>query len=986
MRDDQKTKAQLIKELREARRRLGNGEQAVASVGESEAKFRAVFEHSSIGKSLTSPDGRPIEVNPAFAAMLGYTVEEMSTLNFATVTHPDDVPESHECIRCLLAGERSTYRMEKRYIHRNGSIVWTLVNTSLLRDEAGAPRFFVTSIQDNTDRKRAEEAFRDANERLESRVLERTAELARSKELLDESGRLARVGGWEIDLTKNELSWTDVVYQIHEVGPEFRPTVETAIQFYAPEAVPVISEAVRRGIEDGEPWDLELPLITAKGNRLWVRAIGQAYRQNGEIVRVGGVFQDITERKRAEEALRESERAFRETLRHLDEAYYSVTPDGLILDHNLAFNRILGIDAGQDMRGRHTPDFWLNPDDRQAYLNELMAKGFIRNYLVDIRTARGEKVVGLFNSHLEKDEQGRLVRIVGTFADFTERKQAEEKIVHLNRILRAVRDINQLIVRERDADRLIEDVCRLVVEGQGYGSAIVVLTDAAGLPRAWAEAGMGDAFLPLAESLRRGVMPPCCLLAQQHEGIYHVTDRAAVCSPCPIWVKSASTDSSCIQLRHGETMYGYLSVSVDRMLGVVAEQESLLAELAGDVAYALRGIEQDAAMTQAEEDRDRAEREMRQSQKMEAVGALAGGVAHDFNNILTVINTSCSFLEEGLQKSEPLFEDVRTIREAAQSAARLNKQLLAFSRRQVLEPRPLDLNTLVGESQKMLGRLIGEDITIRVEPAPALGLVLADPGQLEQVIVNLAVNARDAMPNGGTLTIATANVELDEVFVSLHAGSRAGPVVRLAVTDTGVGMDAETLARVFEPFFTTKEVGRGTGLGLSTVYGIVKQSGGFISVNSEPGRGATFEIYLPRVESADQPWQPSSEAGSARARGEAVLLVEDNDQVRAVATRTLRELGYRVFGAAGLDEARRIAATEGPIHLLLTDVVMPGGSGRDVSIAVTAAHPAVKVLYMSGFTDDAIVHRGVLEPGTAFLHKPFTPNSLGRKVREVLDG
>ena len=195
MRDDRKTKAQLIKELREARRRLGRGEQAVASVGESEAKFRAVFEHSSIGKSLTSPDGRLIEVNPAFAAMLGYTVEEMSTLNFATVTHPDDVPECHECLRCLLAGERSTYRMEKRYIHRNSSIVWTLVNTSLLRDEAGAPRFFVTNIQDNTDRKRAEEAFRDANERLESRVLERTAELARSKELLDESGRLARVGG-----------------------------------------------------------------------------------------------------------------------------------------------------------------------------------------------------------------------------------------------------------------------------------------------------------------------------------------------------------------------------------------------------------------------------------------------------------------------------------------------------------------------------------------------------------------------------------------------------------------------------------------------------------------------------------------------------------------------------------------------------------------------------------------------------------------------
>jgi CheY-like chemotaxis protein len=242
------------------------------------------------------------------------------------------------------------------------------------------------------------------------------------------------------------------------------------------------------------------------------------------------------------------------------------------------------------------------------------------------------------------------------------------------------------------------------------------------------------------------------------------------------------------------------------------------------------------------------------------------------------------------------------------------------------------------------------------------------------------------MPNGGTLTMRIANVELNEAFAGLHAGSKPGPFVRLAVTDTGVGMNAEILARVFEPFFTTKEQGRGTGLGLSTVYGIVKQSGGFIAVDSAPGRGATFEIYLPRLASADPAWQPASEAGSSRGRGETILLVEDNDQLRVAATRALGKLGYKVFAAAGLDEAGRIAATEEPIHLLLTDVVMPGGSGRDVGTAVAATHPALKVLYMSGFTDEAIVHRGVLEPGTAFLHKPFTPDSLGRKVREVLDG
>ncbi len=379
--------------------------------------------------------------------------------------------------------------------------------------------------------------------------------------------------------------------------------------------------------------------------------------------------------------------------------------------------------------------------------------------------------------------------------------------------------------------------------------------------------------------------------------------------------------------------------------------------------------------------------EFRQAQKMEAVGRLAGGVAHDFNNLLTVILTSCSFIEEELREADPIREDIHTIREASQSAATLTRQLLAFSRRQVLQPQTLDLNALVGGMEKMLGRLLGEDIIIRFQAASDLGLVIADPGQLEQVVVNLAVNARDAMAQGGTLAIDTANVDVSEAFAREHGGTSAGKYARLTVADTGCGMDPDILARAFEPFFTTKEVGKGTGLGLSTVYGIVQQSGGLLAVSSEVGRGTTFSVYLPLEAAGAQAWRPAAATApaSTAARGEAILLVEDNEPLRVLAARALRKLGYRVLEAGGLEEARRISETEKAIDLLLADVVMPGGSGHAVRVAVLGSHPGLKVLYMSGYTDDAIVQHHVLEPDVALLQKPFTPDSLGAKVREVLD-
>ncbi len=384
-------------------------------------------------------------------------------------------------------------------------------------------------------------------------------------------------------------------------------------------------------------------------------------------------------------------------------------------------------------------------------------------------------------------------------------------------------------------------------------------------------------------------------------------------------------------------------------------------------------------------ERKRLESELRQAQKLEGIGQLAGGIAHDFNNLLTVITGRSYLVLAQLPADHAVRRHVDLIQTTAERAAALTRQLLAFSRKQVLEPKVLDVKAVVTGLAPMLRRLIGENLEVAVVATPELGAVKADPSQLEQVLLNLAVNARDAMPQGGTLTIETANVELDETYARRHPGANAGRFVMLAVSDTGHGMDAAVKARIFEPFFTTKDPGKGTGLGLATVFGIVKQSGGSIGVYSEPGHGTTFKVYLPRVDETID--QAATAATPTLARGsETILLVEDDDEVRALARETLDGHGYTVIPASAPAEALQLAGSHsGPIHLLVTDVVLPQLSGRGLAERLAPEHRDLRVLYMSGYTDDAIVRHGMLEEGTAFLQKPFTPYTLLSKVREVLD-
>jgi len=383
--------------------------------------------------------------------------------------------------------------------------------------------------------------------------------------------------------------------------------------------------------------------------------------------------------------------------------------------------------------------------------------------------------------------------------------------------------------------------------------------------------------------------------------------------------------------------------------------------------------------------RRRLEEQLRQAQKMEAVGMLAGGVAHDFNNLLTIISGYSQLILNNLAASDPNHNSVAQIMKAADRAATLTKQLLAFSRRQVLQPKVLDLNRLIGSLGTMLRRLIGEDVELKMVLRPDLGQVSADPGQIEQVLMNLAVNARDAMPKGGTLTIETANVQLAENTGSRRVPVKAGPYTLIAVSDTGFGMDEATQARLFEPFFTTKGSGRGTGLGLSTVFGIVKQSGGNVEVYSVPDRGTSIKVYLPRI---DQPVAVEAvETARKVARGtETILLVEDDEMVRSLVRESLTREGYKVLDAADPLEARRIAdAFRGKIHLLITDVVMPKVSGRELADQLVRRRPGMKLIFMSGYTDSAVINSGILQKEVAFLQKPFTPGVLMEKVRDVLE-
>jgi len=644
--------------------------------------------------------------------------------------------------------------------------------------------------------------------------------------------------------------------------------------------------------------------------------------------------------KRAEEAMRESEEKFRDLYDYAPVGYHEYDKEGRITKVNRTDLEMIGYTA-EEMIGQ--PIWKLNVSEdmvRRQVLDKLAGamppgRALERIY----RRKDGSTFPVLIEDRLVLDEKGQIAGIRCTIQDITERKRNEEALreseERYRTILENIEDGYYEVDLPGNFTFFNDSLCRML----GYSRDELI--------------GMGNDRYTDQENRKK--------LFQAFNSVYRTGEP----------VKEFDWE---VIRKDGRKVYGEVSVSLIR---------SSTGQPIG-----FRGIARDIT------ERKRAEKEMAalqeqltQSQKMEAIGRLAGGVAHDFNNLLTVIKGYSQLSLLDLKENNPLWENIQEIQKATQRATDLTRQLLAFSRRQILDPKVLDLNSLLRDTEKMLRRMIGEDIELVTRLSEGLGRVKIDPGQIEQVILNLAVNARDAMPSGGKLTIETANAQSDEGYALTHLGLTPGHYVRLSVSDTGIGMSREVQEKAFDPFFTTKEKGKGTGLGLSTVHGIVTQSGGKIWVYSDPGHGTTFKIYFPTIEGELDTLNGKNETGSSPRGSETVLLVEDEPSVRDLANRLLKQQGYRVLEAANGEEALRLVReTAGErIHLLLTDVVLPQMSGKELADQLKIFRPDLKVLYTSGYTDFAVVHHGVLNSGTHFLQKPFSLKTLSQKVREALD-
>ncbi len=841
--------------------------------------------------------------NRTMVGMLGYKdLEELATRNLEKEGFEPNYPRRRFRERMEQDGE--VRGLEEAWTRRDGSVIFVRESARVVRDESGNVLYYDGIVEDITERKRAEEALRESEEKYRSLV----SNIPDVAWTMDAEFRFAfisrnmgRVSGFS----------PDEVYQ-------------QGIHLYLDSLHPDDVHKVRQGLQalfaEGQPFDVECRAKRKDGEWIWIHDRAHAtYEKNG-IRYADGLLSDITERKRVEEKLRLTQFS----VEHASDAIFWMDSQGQIVYVNDAACRSLGR-SREELLSLSIPE-----------IDPLVPKEVWGMFWEEVK---GRGSMTFETQHQAK--QGRVipVEVTANYFEFDGREYS----------FAFARDITERKQAEAEHIRLVT-----AIEQSAEG---VVITSTTGDIEY-----VNPAFSRITGYTREEILgqnPRVLKSGKQEPAFYQ-----------QLWAT----------ILNGQSWHGEL-INRRRDGSLYTEEMSIapVRNPGGEITHFIATKLDVTARKQLEQ-------QFLQAQKMEAVGRLAGGVAHDFNNLLTIINGFAQTLTERISPEDPRRGHLKEILMAGERAASLTRQLLAFSRRQVMEPRVLDLSSVLAEIEKMLRHLIGEDVELVTTLRPGLGRVKVDPGQIEQVIMNLAVNARDAMPEGGKFLIETSNVEVDEDYTRSHPNMIPGKYVMMAVSDTGSGMNLDTQAHIFEPFFTTKEEGRGTGLGLATVYGIVKQSGGFIWVYSEPERGSTFKIYFPQVEE-DLPTTESAEIRTLQVNGsETVLVVEDEGGVRSLVCEALISHGYKVLEATGAAQALKLSKqhTE-PIHLLLTDVVMPGTNGKQLALRLSSLHPETKVLYMSGYTDDAIVRHGILEGGIPFLQKPFAPNALLVKVREVLE-
>ena len=904
----------VIAEVESVRRILAETETArraaESTLRENEDKFRYIFDHLIIAKSIILPSGQ-LQGNKAFREMLGYSEEKFPDLKWQEITHPDDVESSQRIFDSLLSGEKDSERFVQRYLHRDG-VVWAEVRIALRRDERGRPLHFISTVKNITERKEAEDALSRSEEKYRTLFESMSEGFVLHEIITDDRGRPYDFRFLEINPACERLTGLP---REEMIGRSIRETADEQqwIERYGRVALTGVPEHFRDYSPTLKRWFEGFAFRPAPG-------------------RCAAVFTDITERKQTEEALNYSKTLLETLIRTIPDLVWLKDPQGTYLACNSRFEAFFGAEE-KDIVGKTDHDFVDKElaDAFQKHDRLALAKGKpVKNEEEVTFASDGHReILETIKMPIHMDDD-QLVGVLGIGRDITERKHAEVELLDREQLLNEMGSIARIGGWEHD----------LITHKATWTRETFNIVE-----------------------IESGPVPG----PDEHLDYYPPEDRAILEQAYNRAVKTGKQFD--LELRCTTAKGRHIWA---RAIGRPEFKDGTCAKI--------KGTFQDITELK------RMEARLRQAEKMESIGNLAGGVAHDYNNMLSIIIGNAEQAMEKVDAGDPVHADLREILTAAQRSTDITRQLLAFASQQTIAPTVLDLNDTVKSMIKMLRRLIGEDIDLVWSPEPELWPLKIDPSQIDQILANLCINARDAIAGVGKVTIETHNAGFDDAYCADHPGFVPGAYVSLVVSDDGGGIAPESRDKIFEPFFTTKGLGKGTGLGLATVYGIVKQNNGFIDVYSEPEEGTTIKIYLPRYTG------PNVEAGRARAeklrtsRGETVLIVEDDGSILKLGKVMLESLGYTVLAASTPGEAVALAETyAGRIHLLITDVVMPEMNGRELSEQLLRSCPHLKVLFMSGYTADVIAHRGVLEEGVHFIPKPFSKNDLAVKVRDTLD-